>query len=165
MSLTSSEQRLLSMDLKDFATFDMNGYRTTCKILRVHDADTLTIGFEYGAKFYKKNIRLTGIDAPELRSVIPDEAKLCRLGREYIKLNYLDQLVVVEMGEMDKYGRILATLYDRITNENINAKLIECKFVRSYGVGGDLHKQDWASDELQSGITIAGGMGIEDPGK
>lgn len=159
--LSSLEQKLLSMDIKKFSEFDLSGNKLLCKVLRVHDADTLTIGFKYSSKFYKKNIRWNGLDAPELHSKCPKESKLCRLGREWVKNNYLNKLIIVDMGAMDKYGRILATVYDKNTNENINNKLMELKFVRIYG--GDLHKGPWTDDELDAGLESANSLGLSDP--
>ncbi len=161
--ISALEQKLLSMDMKKFVEFDLNGYKTVCKILKIHDPDSCQIGFKWSSRFYHKQTRWNGIDAPELHSKNGDEAKLCRLGREYLISKYLNKLVDVEMGPSDKYGRILVNMYDRDTGECINDKLIECKFARKYG--GDLHKNPWTDAEIQAGITIAGGMGLVDPGK
>lgn len=162
-SLSVLEQKLLSMDIKKFSEFDLSGTKCVCKVLRVHDSDTMTIGFKWSNKYYKKNIRWDGIDAPELHSKVLDESKLCRLGREFIKSKYLNKLVMVEMGAMDKYGRVLSIVYDKVTNQDINQQLIDLKFVRAYG--GDLHKGPWTDAELQSGIISAGSLNISDPGK
>ncbi len=161
--LTEAEKKLLSMDIKKFTEFNLNGVKCVCKVLRIHDPDTMTIGFKYYSKFYKKNIRLSGLDAPELHSDRPLESKLCRMAREYLIGKYLNKLVKIHMKEMDKYGRILSDVYDFDTNECINKKLIELKFTRFYG--GDLHKNPWTDEELNEGIKIAGGMNIVDPGK
>lgn len=162
-SLSALEQKLLSLDIKRFTEFDLSGTKCVCKVLRVHDADTMTIGFKWSSKYYKTNIRWCGIDAPELHSKVPAESKLCRLGRDYIRSKYQDKLVVVEMGVKDKYGRVLASVYDKDTNQNINQQLIDLKFVRTYG--GDLPKNPWTDAELQEGIVVAGGLGLVDPGK
>lgn len=161
--LTTSEQRLLGLDIKKFSEYNLNGHKCVCKVLRVHDVDTMTIGFKISSKYYKKNVRWIGIDAPELHSNIPNEAKLCRLGRNFIINNYLNKLVIVEFGSEDKYGRALGTIYDRISGENLNQKMIDCKFARVYGANGnDLHKNKWTEEELNMGIAIAGEMGLKD---
>lgn len=166
VSLSPLEQKLLSLDIKKFTEYDLNGAKCICKVLRVHDVDTMTVGFKLSSKFYNKNIRWIGIDSPELHSKIPKESQLCRLGRNFIINNYLNKLVVVEFGASDKYGRALGTVYDRDTGENINQKMIDYKFGRVYGANGiDLHKNDWTEEELDAGIAIAGGLGIEDSGK
>ena len=97
------KQELLSRSIKEFNEFSFNGLTTICKVLRIHDPDTMTIGFMYNEDFYKKNIRLAKIDAPELHSKVLNESKLCRLGKSYLDNLYLNKLIKVEMGLMDKY--------------------------------------------------------------
>jgi endonuclease YncB( thermonuclease family) len=158
-----TDSQLLGMSIKDFKEFNLDGYITVCKVLRIHDPDTMTIGFMFANGFYKKNIRLAKIDAPELHSKVLKESKLCKLGKEYLSRLYLNKLVQINMGPMDKYGRILATIYDLQTNESINDKLLECKFARAYGVSGganSLRKDAWTESEIDEGIAIAETMGL-----
>ncbi len=62
---------------------------------------------------------------------------------------------------MDKYGRILANVFEYPKNDiSVNQMLIDNKFARAYG--GDLHKNDWSLDELNDGIISAGKLGIVD---
>ena len=156
-------ERLRGLKLADLDPFDLNGYHTLCKILKIYDGDTFTIGFRFGTKFYKKSVRIEGIDTPELHSKVEKEAKLCRLGREFAKERYLDELVHVLMKENDKYGRILVELFDRETGESINRMMVQHKFARTYG--GNLHKNEWTEEELDAGIAYAELLGIKDPGK
>lgn len=156
-------QRLRDLRLEDVNPFDLNGYNTVCKVLKIYDGDTFTLGFHFASKFYKKSVRIDGIDTPELHSKVEKEAKLCRLGREFAKSLYLNKLVKVHMKANDKYGRILCTLYDYETGENINRLMVDNKFARAYG--GDLHKYDWTEEELDEGIASAKELGIVDPGK
>jgi endonuclease YncB( thermonuclease family) len=156
--LSPLEAKLMSLEYKKFVEFDLRGTKAPCVVLRVHDGDTMTIGFKLSSKFYKKNIRLENIDTPELRSTVDLEARVCRISREYIQSRYLGKIVNVEMGTMDKYGRILATVFDRETGECVNDKLVELKFARVYG--GDLHKCPWDLNYLNSAVEIAGGLGI-----
>jgi endonuclease YncB( thermonuclease family) len=159
----SLEKQLMKQDPESFIQFDLNGQELLCRVLRVHDTDTITVGFKLKSNFYRKNLRITGIDSPELHSRNAKEAKLCRLGREYLKQRYLNKIILVKMGPDDKYGRTLADIFDKDSNEHINAKLVECKFARAYG--GDLKKVPWDKTEVLEGIAIAGGMNLVDPGK
>lgn len=160
--LSSLESKLLELDSKKFAKFDLNGKKMTMKVLSVYDADTITVGFRYSARWVKTNLRLIGLDSPELKSKAAKESKLCRLGREWFKQNYLNKLIVVECYEMDKYGRLLADVYDRIEpSVHINKKLIELSLARVYG--GNLHKDAWTEEELDRGIVSAGSLNIVDP--
>ncbi len=64
----SYAEDLKSMHLDDFDQYNLNGRWFVAKILRIHDGDTYTIGWKEHDRFVKTNIRLTGIDTPELRS-------------------------------------------------------------------------------------------------
>jgi endonuclease YncB( thermonuclease family) len=160
---TECAEKLLNLQLKELKSFDLNGYNTICKVLKIYDGDTFTIGFEFASKFYKTNVRVEGIDTPELHSKIKKETLLCRLGREFAKNRYLNKLVKIEMKANDKYGRPVAVLYDYDTGESINQMMIDNKFARAYG--GNLHKDEWTDDELNAGIARAEELSVRDPGK
>lgn len=155
------EKTLLELDADKFTKFDLNGFKTTMKVLSIYDTDTITVGFRYSSKWVKTNVRLAGLDSPELKSKVAKEAKLCRLGKQWLKQNYLNKLVIVQCYEMDKYGRLLADIYDRMDPSiHINKQLIDLKFARVYG--GNLHKNTWTDDELEEGITSAEALNLVD---
>lgn len=161
--LTELEELLLTKESNEFYKYDLNGQTLIGKVIKIYDTDTLTIGTMISDVFVKLNIRLCGIDAPELKSKSNNglESKLCRLGRNWLKQEYLNKLVIVECKEMDKYGRLLGIVYDRLDREKcINDLLITNKFVRCYG--GNLHKNEWTIDELEEGINVANSIGVED---
>lgn len=161
--LTDLEETLLAKNANDFVKYDLNGQTLVGKVISVYDTDTLTIGTMISNVFVKLNVRLGGIDAPELKSKGNNglEAKLCRLGRNWLKREYLNKLVIVECKEMDKYGRLLGFIHDRLNKDKcINNLLIENKFVRCYG--GNLHKNEWTVCELEEGINVANSIGIQD---
>ena len=91
-SLSALEQKLLNMNIKKFVPFNLDGNKLTCKVLRVHDGDTASVGTKISNKYVKVNIRWLGLDCPELHSKVPKESKLCRLGRNYVINNYLNNL-------------------------------------------------------------------------
>ncbi len=156
-------EELLNKTIDDFVQYDLNGRWLVAKILRIHDGDTYTIGWKEGDRFVKTNIRLVGIDTPELRSKSNGglEAKLCRLGRNWLISKHLNQVVSVECLSMDKYGRLLANIYEYPQKTvSFNQMLIDNKFARTYG--GDLHKNDWTMEELNQGIAVAESLGIKD---
>jgi endonuclease YncB( thermonuclease family) len=162
-TITELEQTLLDLDNSEFTKYNLNGQTLIGKVISIYDTDTLTIGTMISDVFVKINVRLDGIDAPELKSKGNNglESKLCKLGRNWLKREYLNKLVIVECKEMDKYGRLLGIVYDRLNKDIcINKLLIENKFVRCYG--GDLHKNEWTIDELQEGIDVANSIGIKD---
>lgn len=161
--LSPLEEKLQSMTADQFIKYDLNGETLIGKVLRVYDPDTLTIGVCISDRFVKINVRLSGIDSPELKSKANNglESKLCRLGRNWVRKEYQDELVIVECKEMDKYGRLLGIVRPKSDPSlSINDLLVSYKFCRIYG--GDLHKKEWSICELEEGIKCADSIGISD---
>ena len=91
--------------------FDLNGERLQCKVLKVYDGDTVTLGFKYSSKIYKKSCRLHGIDTPELRGSSPEEKSAAEKARDYLKSLIMDEVVIVDFLKNDKYGRPLVNIF------------------------------------------------------
>lgn len=109
----------------------------------VHDTDTISILFKYKDETIKYNIRIDGIDAPELHSSIIYEKELCLKGTEYLKNLILNKIIKVKIKKTDKYGRLLADLYtlDQYPNNiYINQDLIIKGYCKEYHGGT---KSDW----------------------
>lgn len=139
-----SDQQLITelnaLNVKTVKEFSFDGFNCLAKVIRVHDPDTITIVFKYQNTFYKKNLRLNGIDAPELHSKIKSEADLCKAGQVYLSGLILNKIIKVHMGAFDKYGRILSNIYLYPDNTDIIQNLITGGFVREYDGG---HKDTW----------------------
>lgn len=107
----------------------------------VHDTDTISVLFKYNQEVIKYNIRLMGLDAPELKSKDLNERELCIKGTEYLKQLILNKLIKVKTYKTDKYGRMLGSISTLDTNPiNINEDLIKKGYCREYY--GDA-KKDW----------------------
>jgi endonuclease YncB( thermonuclease family) len=122
----------------------------------IHDTDTISILFKYKDEIIKYNIRISGIDAPELNSKILYERELCIKGTQYLKNLILNNILKVKIKKIDKYGRLLADLYTLDLYPNniyINKDLIDKGYCREYN--GDA-KVDWNlvnSDNLINGSS------------
>jgi endonuclease YncB( thermonuclease family) len=85
----------------------------TGRVVGVHDGDTLTLRIEGQPQI---KVRLAGIDAPELKQPYGQVAK------QALSALVFDQIVRVEGGQRDFYGRTLGTVYrDEV---NVNAVLV-----------------------------------------
>jgi len=111
-------------------------------VYNVHDADTISILFKFNDSYCKKNIRLLGIDAPEIKSKIKEEKNLAIKGRDFLKEQILNKLVQISMLKLDKYGRQLGIVYYQ--SKNINEDLIKGGFCRSYD---GKRKEKWDINE------------------
>ena len=109
----------------------------------IHDTDTISILFKYKDEIIKYNIRISGIDAPELNSKILYEHELCIKGTEYLKKLILNKILKVKIKKTDKYGRLLADLYTLDLYPNniyINKDLIDQGYCKEYNGKA---KTDW----------------------
>lgn len=140
-------RRLNTVDITTVRKFSFDGFDTYAKVIKVHDADTVTLLFEYKDEIIKYNIRIDGIDAPELHSKIPEEAALSKKGKEYLSNLLLYTIVRVRFKDFDKYGRILSDIYiltsptsKSFQESNVSQLLIQGGYVRVYNGGT---KEKW----------------------
>jgi len=131
-------------DIKNniFQDLDFEAY-----CFNVHDTDTISILFKYiplSSEIIKYNIRIAGIDSPELHSQNLYERELCIKGTEYLKSLILYKMLKVKTKKIDKYGRMLADLYTLDENNDpqiyLNQHLIDNGYCRIYN--GEA-KQEW----------------------
>jgi len=140
--------------------FSFSKKETKCKILDIYDGDTITIGlFLEGFNIVKINVRLEGIDTPELKG---EQKSLGIIARNYL-INKLTNIIIdndkeytrkeireliynsnnnyidVVFGDFDKYGRPLAILYK--DGVNINDIMVIKGYANKY-YGGK--KEDWS---------------------
>jgi len=123
--------------------FTLSGIKTVGRVVDVYDGDTMTCIFPiFGDNYFRFNLRLMGIDTPELKNkdMISKEKALearhkimtvccdnkynlskdCK--RENIK-KYLEENEInvwIECLDFDKYGRILANVYPKRGDNNVN---------------------------------------------
>lgn len=105
--------------------FSFNNCKTLAKIVEVYDGDTCTIVFFLNKRIIKYKCRMLGYDSPEMkplksienRNEIIEKAKNAR--NFFISLlKESDFIVDITMGKFDKYGRILATMSNKMGNIN-----------------------------------------------
>jgi micrococcal nuclease len=86
------------------------------KCTNVYDGDTITIAFKLtcdktkNANVYRHNVRLLGIDCPEMKSKNPIEKQVANLAKTKMEELVLNKIIKLENVGMEKYGRILANV-------------------------------------------------------
>lgn len=80
---------------------------------RVVDGDTIVVCvFEEASKrLYKFNVRVAGVDTPEMRGKSDEERTAARLAKRFVEERVLGQKVYLHDVSYDKYGRILARVF------------------------------------------------------
>jgi len=111
-------KRLNSMKKDDVEDFSFNGVRKIAKVVDVYDGDSITVIFKFNGNFQKFKIRMEGYDSPEMRSKDLLEKEYAQKAKQALSDLILNQLVRLECGKSDKYGRILGKVY---TLENVCA--------------------------------------------
>ena len=103
------------------------------KVVDVYDGDTITIAsyLPYNnSALYKFKIRLANIDSPEIRSKNKEEKESAILVKNKLSEKILNQNVILENKQNEKYGRILADVI--LNNQNINDWMLEKKYAVKY---------------------------------
>ena len=114
---------------------------TTGYVTKVYDGDTLTLAtklpFE-DSPLYKFQVRLNGIDTPELRTKNPEEKARAQQCKTALSGMCLNRFVTLQNVSLEKYGRVLADIYcDEV---HLNQYMIDQGFAVKYEGG---HKQSF----------------------
>ena len=121
-------------------TFPIKGGR----VIKCYDADTITIASKLPYKespLYRLSVRLTGIDAPEIKGKNEEEKELAKHARDFVSNLILNKYVRLENVESEKYGRILADVY--IGDVHLNELLIRERYAVKYGGGTKVKPTSW----------------------
>jgi endonuclease YncB( thermonuclease family) len=115
------------------------------KVVKVYDGDTITIvtllfngDVSPKSKLYKFNVRIFGIDTPELKTKNVDEKELGIKAKNALSDLILDKVVKLENVSYDKYGRILCNVL--LDNVNVSEWLVSNNHAVVYNGGTKTHK-------------------------
>lgn len=105
------------------------------KVIKVYDGDTITIAtplfngdISPYIQTYRFNLRLRGINTPEIKTSDKNEKEMAIEARNFLSLLVMDKIVRLENINIEKYGRILCDIYIEDTNLHINSTMIEFGF-------------------------------------
>lgn len=114
---------------------------TTGYVLKVYDGDTITIASRLpyeGSPIYKFQVRLNGIDTPEIKTKNSAEKEKALQCKTALSSLCLSQMVTLENVSLEKYGRILADVY--CGGVHLNQYMIDNGFAVKYDGG---HKKSF----------------------
>lgn len=156
---------LASHTMSNTPMYSFVNKKVWARVLCVHDGDTMTCAIEaFPQCFFRYNVRLDGIDTKEItshdpatkeRAIAARNALLNHVTGETVAANDATysrndiinklandvHLVFLHCDKMDKYGRILATVYKAPDDqESINTILIKKGLAVKYDGG---KKTDW----------------------
>ena len=110
-------------------------------ICGVHDGDTCTAIIPFGEEYLKVNIRLMGIDTPELKG---EQVNAGIKVRDIVTLLILNKSCKIKLVKWDKYGsRINGDVY--LDDVALSQYLLDKKYALPYDGG---KKREWTKEEL-----------------
>lgn len=83
-------------------------------VIKVYDGDTITVASKLPyiySPLYRFQIRLTGIDSPEIKSKCEKEKQAALVSRKALEELILHKTVYLKDIQQEKYGRILCNIY------------------------------------------------------
>ena len=128
------------------------------KVIKVYDGDTITIASQVYGEMYRFQVRLAGIDTPEIKTKNENEKILAQRAKNALTEMVGGKIVELKNVTYDKYGRILADVYlchgdDYILSDknkenqfHVNAWLIEKGHAVKYDGGKKVMSEYWMLD-------------------
>jgi endonuclease YncB( thermonuclease family) len=126
--------RLSACTLEGTRPFKLDGLDTMAKIVSVTDGDTVKCAFDLmNTGFWIFDVRLEGIDTPELRGKTPEERAHAQAAKKYLTELALNKIVRLTIKSKDKYGRLIGSF--ELDGKNIAERMIAGGFARKYDGG------------------------------
>jgi endonuclease YncB( thermonuclease family) len=106
---------------------------TSGYVIKVYDGDTITIASKMpyeNSPLFRFNVRLNGIDTPEIKSNNNNEKLLAKNARDSLSQLIMYKNITLQNVKNEKYGRILADVY--LDDLHINQWMIDQHFAVVY---------------------------------
>lgn len=140
--------------------FSLEGNTYDAKVVDVYDGDTCTVVIKLYGKFRKFKVRCKGYDTPEMKPPLNSDNRDEIIKNAYKAKNYFisrvtnfkiidnikyskeeykeifeenSKIIKLECFGWDKYGRLLANIYE--SNKNINQEMIDLEYGYEYDGG------------------------------
>jgi len=106
---------------------------TSGHVIKVYDGDTITIASKMpyeNSPLFRFNVRLNGIDTPEIKSKNENEKILAKKARDSLSQLIMNKNVTLKNVKNEKYGRILSDVY--LDDLHVNKWMIDQQFAVEY---------------------------------
>jgi endonuclease YncB( thermonuclease family) len=169
MDIKTSLQYLSENTFESLPLWGLEGEKMYGKVTKVIDADTIEIVVMIGGGPQKHRVRFIGIDTPELNPIktvmhrdLQKKAaqKVCDFLIQTFSEIRIPNVVWVEFGKKDKFGRILGEVFieDRDSDFpnlrsriSINKLLLDSNMAKPFGVG---KRESWTQSQLENILSI-----------
>jgi endonuclease YncB( thermonuclease family) len=124
------------------ADFSYKDLVCEAKVVDVYDGDTIRVTFLHNGEFQQWKSRMMGYDSPEMkpRKDNPNryaEKRAALAAKQALETKIGNQVVIIHCGTLDKYGRLLITVFTK-EGENVNEWMLKAGHGYAYG-GGTKH--------------------------
>ena len=110
--------------------FTFDGTCVDAKITKVYDGDTMWAVFWFNNKLQRFSIRMFGYNCAEVKSKNAEEKQCGINAKAALSELVLDKIVTLQLGDFDKYGRILGTVI--IDSLNVNEFMVANGYGKPY---------------------------------
>ena len=129
-------------------------------VVKVYDGDTIWVArqmelYNQGLKWYRFNIRIRGIDTPEMKGkdITEDEKQAAKVAQKYLSDLIMGQVVELDdVSDADKYGRLLADVY--IHGRNVADMMIVDRMGVPYGGETKHVPESWLDFQAGNSTTM-----------
>ncbi len=113
-----------------------------CRVIKCYDGDTITVAAYYpDDKLYKFQVRIAGIDCPEIKSSNQNEKEVAVAARDWLRDLILGEMVELENVRTEKYGRLLADVLH--SDQSVGNMLLQQRFAVEYAGKTKTGPIDW----------------------
>lgn len=113
-------------------------------VIKVYDGDTITVASKLPYKespMYRFSVRLNGIDCPEMGSKDKYEKECAEIAKQEMTRLVLNKVVTLKNIKTEKYGRILADVYQG--DIHLNSHMLEKRLAVCYDGGTKKSPDNW----------------------
>lgn len=133
----------------------MKEFTYPVEIINVYDGDTVTANIDLGfsAKIVNRQVRINGIDTPEIRTKNALEKQAGLVVRDFVyELLVGSSGLILKSEKLDKYGRVLGDII--VDNVLLSELLLSMGYALRYDGGT---KSKWKDEALNKIINSAKG--------
>lgn len=107
---SSMGSQVRDITLENSREFSLDGREMPAKVLRVVDGDTVVLGIYLFRNRWNVKCRCAGYNCAEIHALSAEERSIASSARERATQLLLDNIVQVQFGANDKYGRPLVSI-------------------------------------------------------
>lgn len=119
------------------------------KVVKVYDGDTITIASKLSipdSPVYRFSVRLAGIDSAEIKGETNAEKTIAIQSRDALHKLIFGKIVTLKDVSIEKYGRILATVY--YNDINVCKWMLDNNYAIPYDGGTKQRPPEWDEQQI-----------------